>query len=338
MAGKKGKHQKKRRNNNRRRRRPGKVGNPSVGRLIAKGVKSLVSSVPVIGGVLENVADFAFKAFGITKVKSVVSTTNKVLHYSFNEAEVQNTAVCARFHVTPASIVVGSRSCIQIDMGRKVMTQYRDGRVVSITIKIQPINPMGKRGGDWSLAIQPFFDATDAEGAGFKDTWYPTEQGMHHMYLSSTGPASQPLMLTYRPKITDGRAFTFMPLDKPFAEVVIRWEQPIRSAYGAFTAEEFACETIVSGSVEMRTSPSMASTNSGGYTFDTTVVDKLRSVAAFVYSDADNKAYAIRKDETFKCVEGDSSCKITGWASDQRGFTHREKGLEDPFEVLTMET
>lgn len=274
---------------------------PALGKLIAKGVKSLVSSVPVIGSVLDSVADFAFKAFGIT---------NSTLERAFDAVQVDHTALVARFHITPACLLVGSRNCIQIDMGRKVMTQYRDGRVINVTVKVQPINPVSKRNGDWSLALQPFFASEDRGAAGLSSTWNPTEQGMHHMYLSVSGPASQPLTLTYSPKMADGLAYHFMPLDSTFAEVVIRWEQPIRSTYATPSADDFACETIISGTLEQRLSAAMPPNNSGGYTITTTVVDVIKPVGMFIKSIPMNTTF--QTFSSVKCEDREKFCLVSG--------------------------
>lgn len=310
------------------RRRPRRVNRtmqaqPSIGRLIAKGVKSLVSSVPVVGDVLKDVLDFGFKAFGVTNLRA--SSSGQLI-----AAEVANTALVARFHITPACLLVGSRNCVQVDMGRKVMTQYHDGRVKSLSVRIQPTNTLASRSGDWSLAIQPFFTVEDRNAAGLAlSKWHPTEQGMHHMYLSTSGPASKPLQITYRPRISDGLAFGFMPLDSTYAEVVVRWEKPIRDVYSSFSANDFACETIISGSLEQRTSASMPPTNAGGYQFDTTVIDVLQEVGMFVFSRPDKKSYILARRGLI-CQEREKNCLVTGTITDGRS-------LGESFETLELE-
>lgn len=276
------------------------VGRPSIGKLVATGVKSLLSSVPAVGSVLSEIADFGFKALG-------VATSVSVSGSKFSASEVRFINLCARFDVRRSILLVGSRSCIQADSDRKVYSQYTDGRVVKMTIKILPINISEQRSGDWSLSFQPFFSPDDYKSPALDNASMPSAQGMKHMYLSTTGSASQPLTLQFVPNIHDGAAFQFASLDDPIGQVAIRFDQPVRATYGQFTANDFACQVIISGSMDLRTSGATCSTGTSVKTFNVTVDDKLKDVASVVHhlTAGASQFHILKDDGSYACVDGE---------------------------------
>lgn len=312
-------------------RRPRSSGKPSPGQLIAKGVKSLVSSVPTIGPIIANVADFAFRAIGLAS--SVSEESGQVL------AEVENFMLAARFHVRLSSLLCGSRSCVQVDQGRQVLCEYLDGRVIQITIRVLPTNPSAKRLGEWCLTFQPFFSDGDETSAGFapqlQGTVFPMWQEQRRAFLSVVGPADKPLVLRYRPRVTDGRAFGFQHLAAMFGEVSIMYRSFARTNKEAISVDEFSCETVVEGILECRTTPSAgtgtiiqqgtnASLVQGAYLYDVTVDDRLGGVKYMILEPG---SFHVLTEHTERVV--DDRCIVKGTC-----VTH---GRRDSFEIVKMD-
>lgn len=221
---------------------------PSVAKVIARGVKELVSSIPVMGNTLGSLADVAFKAFGLSQTDMSSAVTGTKLSVISTDV----TRLYSRFLIYPAALLVGSKAALPSDTNRAVTTPYCDGRVISLTVTIRPTNAVLQRQGEWHLSIQPYFNVTDEVNLTNKVA--PWEEQMRRCYLSTSGPASQPLALTYRPRVQDGRAFQYNRLDTAFAEITILFTQYVRDSYAHFSAQEFAPEILVSGQVEMRAS------------------------------------------------------------------------------------
>lgn len=279
-------------NKNRRRR----ARNVTIGNIVASGAKTLISSIPVIGDVLKNILDFRFKNYNLT------STDYPFLKLgdTFKLEEKQTlTSLTAKFSVYPVAILCGSRGCIMKN-DKTIISQYLDGRISSITIKIIPSGSYKDRAGDWHLGFQPFFNEQDLNTADIKDTSASTELGIHHMFLSTSGPANRTLSLTYRPRVVDGRAFQFIPLNQPYGMVSIRYDHYNRASYVAdISPEEFACDTKISGTVITRMTGPQAS---GVHEFSVFVDDKYKGVDSFVRT-PNGTVITLSNEEVF--IEGE---------------------------------
>lgn len=201
-----------------------------------------------MGNTLGSLADVAFKAFGLTQT----DMSSAVPGTKLSVISTDVTRLYSRFLVYPAALLVGSKAALPSDTNRAVTTPYCDGRVISLTVTIRPTNAVLQRQGEWHLSIQPYFNVTDE--ATITNEVAPWEEQMRRCYLSTTGPASQPLALTYRPRIQDGRAYQYNKMDTAFAEITILFTQYVRDNYAHFSAQDFAPEILISGQVEMRAS------------------------------------------------------------------------------------
>lgn len=248
---------------------------PSIARVVARGVKELVSSIPVMGNTLGSLADLAFKAFGLTQTDMTTAKPGQKLSIIATDV----TRLYARFLIYPVALLVGSRVTLPSDTNRAITTPYCDGRVISLTVTIRPTNAVLQRQGEWHMSIQPYFNVTDEKYLTSPYKSAPYEEAMRRCYLSTSGPASQPLALTYRPRVQDGRAYQYNRLDTAFAEITILFTQYVRDNYAHFSAQEFAPEILVSGQVEMRAADPGGSYHSTadqpalGFTFTTMVRD-----------------------------------------------------------------
>lgn len=156
---------------------------PSIARVIARGVKELVSGTPIIGGVLGSLADFVFKAVGVSQ-----TDMSKYAIGTPVSADVSITRLYSRFQIYPVALLVGSRAALPTDTNRAVTTPYLDGRVISMTVTIRPENAVLYRQGEWHLSIQPYFNVTDdPDQGGIASQKPPYEEAMRRCYLSTTG-------------------------------------------------------------------------------------------------------------------------------------------------------
>lgn len=283
-----------------------------LGRIITKGVKSLVASIPVVGDVLKDIADVAFKHVGLT---SVTRTPN--IDEVF-KGDVHQCSLVSRFHITPATIVACSSGAIQMDDGRTFMTQYAEGRLINLTIRINPCGVMGKMQGDWHLGFQPFYDIDTEFEPGIKeDGWLPSEQGIHRAFRSTTAPAHKPLQITYQPTVRDGKAYTYQDLDSEIGEVSIRYDSYGRDDFSEFKPSDISFDIKISGSVELRVTAmglhpdASKPAGSGGYVHSATVHDKLKNVKAFVVSPK-HWVLAIKDDAKYVCTSADGKCSLEG--------------------------
>jgi len=174
----------------------------------------LHQSVPYAGATLANVADFAFKALELTAPATLKSATA-------NDADASIIALVARFEIRVSSLIVGSRDVIQRNMHDTILSQYLNGRVISLTITADPVNEASSRQGSWTMSFQPYFNTSDTTRNGFTESWLPVENNMMHQYKCVTGSASRKLVLTYVPRVHDGNAATFLNLDSVYGEVCI---------------------------------------------------------------------------------------------------------------------
>lgn len=180
------------------------------------------------------------------------------------------------------------------------------------------------------MSFQPFFALGDSKTPGFKETWMPTDQGMKHAYLSTTNTVNRPLVLTYKPRVADGIAYSFQSLDSIFREVAIVFKDPNRDVYSSFKPSEFNCQVVMTGKVELRVPPTMPPSDTGGYSFNTTIVDPLSNVGMFVLvKTPDSIAPKVLNVGAtgFKCVDNERTCKITG---------NIFRGLEEEFERIDL--
>lgn len=259
--------------------------NSNIGKLIGTGIKSLISSIPMVGPVLSDIADFAFKSIAVTKDNLKIGDVVK-------PDDLKHCCLAASFLIKPSAILCGSRACVT-DLNKRIISEYIDGRVISMTITVFPSGAFGQRNGDWHLGFHPLFNESDIDSKDFKDPSQPTEQGIHHMYMSTSGPAHKSLSLTYRPKIHDGRAFQFVNLDKPYGMIAIRFDNYDRSVYSEFTPDQFSCDTRVTGKIEVR---STGPQKSGVHYYTDFVTDKIESVEGWI-NRSDGTQYTLTRNK-----------------------------------------
>lgn len=293
-----------------RRRRTNK--SSGLGRIITKGVKSLVASIPVVGGVLKDIADIAFKQVGLT-----TATSTPTVKGDF-KSDVRQCSLVSRFHITPAAIVAGSSGAIQMDDGRTFMTQYAEGRVMNLTIRVNPSGAFGSMKGDWHMGFQPFYDINTIYEPGIKEmNWLPSEQGIHRAYISTTAPAHKPLQISYQPSVRDGDAYQFQDLGSEYGEISIRYDSYARDEFSDFKPSDISFDIKISGTVELRVTAmglhpdANKPSGSGGYVHTTTVKDMLTGVKAFVVNPT-KWILSLADDEKYSCKSANGLCAVTG--------------------------
>lgn len=291
--GRKKRNAKPRKQANRRRRRPTRRVEKSqgLGTAIATGVRNLISYLPG-SSVIAPIADFALKAFGFTRV---IVENNGVY-----TADTSICAVCTRFCVNYVNILVGSRNVVRdtiLTNGStrpRILSPWLEARLIEVSISIAPVNVASKRAGQWALGFKPFLSDID-HATEMKDTSSVGRIGMTGYPLYTTGPASKPLKVTYRPRVVDGHCYFFHPLDTPFGCVAIRYDAYNRDSFDGFTAEEMAMDCVVSGRLELRSRTSSDSIRPEQRYIDT-LDTPLKDIHMFIENLSDGTIHAIERD------------------------------------------
>lgn len=317
MARRRGKRNKRanpRRRGGIRRRRPRVRGAPQqstgLGRAIATGVKSLVSGVPTLGPILGKTADFFFKAIGL--VSSDVQPGQRTIN------DVAVNALQANIGISVASLIMGSKLCIQIPspQQRAVKVNYHEARVIELTIEVIPNNPIQKRAGELTLTFQPFFTEDDlkAGGASPYDKSPIYQESLRRQFLNTSGPADRILSVTYRPRPADGLAYQYRCLWDTennrdlIGQCCIFYRNVARDTQADFTPSEFHCQVVVSGKFETRASPSSARE----LTLNRAVQDTLATIGMYIITP--NRLLYCKNDASYQCkVSNDGTkCVVSG--------------------------
>lgn len=211
------------------------------GGLIARGVRTLLSVLP--GSKLTTgIADFVFKSLGYsTKIAMCGSEV---------DAEFQATGLCALFHLALKDLLVDSYTHGTRTATAGWTTNYTNGRLLAVTIRVIPQAPTGQSRGQLALGFLPFRDDKDRK-------YYDSNAaGMRYDQLkvmpgAKSGRANRPLQITFRPTVRDGRLYINMNMLDEIGAVAIAFDQTNRNAYGAFGMDEFSCTVLVSGIVRL---------------------------------------------------------------------------------------
>lgn len=273
----------------------------SFGRAFATGVRTLVSCLPGSTALLP-VTDFVLKAIGLTMVKP----QNGFF------ADVQNTALGAKFTIGYLNILAGTKNVVNkgrtpASQGNRQMftTPFLDARLIEVVISVSPVNVIGKRSGDWTIAFYPFYTLDDMNQ--FKgDKKIPDRTGIERAPIIATGSASQPLSLKYSPKITDGEIFKFHPINDTFGGICIRFNDMNRSTYSEFNGEDFAMDMVLKGRVELRTINPDALDN---YSYTDAISDVLQSMTHQILHVPTDTWYFVKANEI---VEKNKASQIRG--------------------------
>lgn len=299
MARRKGRAKAKGRKGRRGRRVAGGTGpraSRGIGSLIASGVKNILSYLPG-APLLQNIADFGFKALGITKAELAVNQSYTNVSTSFY-------GMGARFCINCVPLLLGSSvGCRGVNTTGKpiVRVDFSDVRVAELIIRLNPLGEQAKRGGEWSLGWSPYYDREDhlRMMAGKASVHVPSDVDVSIAPYMVQGPANRPLVLRWRPRPHDSFANDFHPLPIQQREswlsaatwlgcVSINFLEANRVVYTPMTAADFSASVLISGKFETRrgddTSLSSSAGVHGGQEFSMSdgVLDCLRTTACSV--------------------------------------------------------
>lgn len=296
--------------------------------MIARSVKTLVSSIPSVGSTLGLIADFAFKALGFSQTIAVDQKAHTI-----GATDTEHYQLAARFQIRVLALLENSSSVIPASISpffSSFYSAYRDGRVRSLTIRAMPTGPLANRAGDWSLAFSPFFHDLDAGNDAISGKHLPSWVMMKRAAAYAYGPASKPLIIRFRPQLSDGRPSQFLPLDGTYGVVTIMVRLLGRDSKDEIKASEFTCETVVEGVVELRSA--LVSNDAGsdvGGAFKYTVypvIDSLANVGGAVYHTKTKTLYELKSDG-YLCTPGETGCFVSGQIS--RTVKYELGALED---------
>lgn len=275
-------------------------GTSSVGRMFATGVRNVISLLPG-SSVLSPIADIILKTVGLAtdvqEDRTRVSGTTSMY------------GLATKFAICPAHIMVASKvgwKSRPVDYTTVVHTEFREARIVEIEVSVEPANQISSRTGEWILSLYPFYDESDHDMFQ-ADTSIPDRVLLHQAPFSTTGSASLPLALKFRPRVTDGFAFHFNKPTITRLGVVVRYEDYNRENYVDFKSDEFGVSLVLKGKVELRSAQANVKDN-----FYTGKINDLLATVGHQFTFG-NKTYVIASSD-FKCTptKDGKSCKVSG--------------------------
>lgn len=302
--------------------RAGPRASRGLGSLVASGVKNILSYLPG-APLLQGIADFGFKAIGLTS--STLKVADKV-----ENVPVSFYGMGARFCINCIPLLLGSSvGCRGTSTTGKpfVTVDFSDVRVSELTIRLNPLGEQAKRGGEWSLGWSPYYDREDHRRmmAGKASVTVPSDVDVSIMPYMVQGPASRPLVIRWRPKPHDSFANDFHPLPIRQREswessaswlgcVTINFLEANRVVYTPMTAADFSASVLISGRFETRRGDDTSITvkgSTGGqdFTMGNGVLDCLGNTACSVYH---KTGYASLVDATISATTDGASSLVSG--------------------------
>lgn len=275
------------------------------GSLVANGARTLISTIPGVGSFLDKIADFAFKAIGLTS--SLSTETTKLA-----AAETNLVGLSAEI-IIPISTVWSNSNLATIDDGSNlyrptVTSQYNSVRLLEVGFKLIPASKLQDRQGEWAMCFIPFRSANDL--IEFKNSDHknviPSYNAVSRKAGAVFGSGANPLQLVYHPR---GNVYLqqFHTEDTFFGVLMIGYQDTLRDRPIAFTAAEVAPEVIVTGKVMAGNQ-----TSSGVEIIATGIWDNLSANAMAIVNQESGYTAALISDADFKCKEDGKKCLVTG--------------------------
>lgn len=294
------------------RRRPGNgrsaTKRMSVPSFIFEGAKTLVGSIPGIGPLLANIADFGFKALGITKTP-IFSATQ-----SFAAEETEVFGLGADMVLPMATPWKNSELCTVQASSSALLPTYQSAfttvKLVNIQIKLLPSSKVSDRQGEWAMVFVPFLGPEDIleHKIQARTGDVPTFNGVCRSPGAVYGSASRPLVLNYSTR-SNAYLQMFHSEDTFIGALRIAYQDTLRDRFIGFTASEVAPEVQISGHM---IPGNMART--GMHTIQHRPWDNIQSTAMSLVSGNGHRVISLQKDANFKCIENGTNCKVTGQA------------------------
>jgi hypothetical protein len=278
--------------------------NPFTG-LLVTGIRSLVAALP-LSTFLTPITDLILSSIGIAPKNSPVETNGITafdgvsIYGMCGMVMIKYTNILIRSSMAAVNTTKGSRSWVD--------TPYTDAKLVSITITITPDNKVQNRSGRWGIVFLPFREKNDEKT--IQNDYRPlTLSQLQQMAGSVSGPADKTLRLTFSPRPEDGLIYQYNPMDTWFGAIVIAFSENIRLNYHEFTADDFAPDITVRGSLKLR-QPHFGSPTVG-YQDNTWSPN----YPMMVYGETNKKIYSYKDTAQYSCKHSESSpgqCKVTG--------------------------
>lgn len=255
---------------------------PSIGRLAAYGVRSVLGMLPG-APFTTKLADFVFKSLGVSKSVNVDIKSSKI---TADQTFIVSTATS--FVITPGNILASTKLMYNSDDGHKC-SRYSASRVLSLTVSVSPDNIVSQQAGEIVLGLSPFWeiDTTSTNGR------YPTAEGVSGMYLSIRSPATKPVSLTFRPRPSDGRTYQYMDHGERFAWVQFIYLKENRTSYSEFNADEVSFKIAISGRLETRSGNNSSGSTHGNNITDT-IEDLLQHTGMAIEDATTKRIYQLR--------------------------------------------
>lgn len=247
---------------------------PKSGNLIVRGLRTILGRIP--GGTeIASLFDFVFKTFAVGEALPTQQSGNVYV------GDASAIGMSAQFAFNMVNII--SKTNVSFPSSNSIVnpnmsTEFREGRIVEIEVVVVPTGITSKRNGDWAIGLQPYYSIDDATKY-VTVTNQPTFADIRRMPVNVYGPADKQLRLRYVVKPSDGFMYQYHTLDTHLGFISIAFTNPNRTGYGNFTAEEFSCQTMLSGRVQL----SSGQPNREGHTYQDTVEDQLKTISGTIH-------------------------------------------------------
>lgn len=270
--------------------------------LAVTGIRSLVAALPG-STFLTPIVDLFFTSIGLTE---------KLISSSGNATSTEETAfygLCGMTAICYANILARvSSTARNITKGPKLQfdTPYTDAKLEHVQITVLPDTKIQTRSGRWACAFVPFRNEHDAQE--IIEQYKPMTLAMIQSLAGSvTSSADKPLVLRFKPRAEDGYIFQYNSISAYFGVVILGYSEELRTSYHEFTADDFAPNMTMKGTLKLR-QPRMDGSVTGYE--DATHIFQSKPRAS-VYS-VKSKRWMHYAHEDFKCTETEKNCTATG--------------------------
>lgn len=227
--------------------------------------RTLISFLPG-NSVIQTIADFGFKALGVTDAVSSVNENGQIK----NVADVQVIGTCAMFDIDTSDVLAFTNRITPDFQKKEFFTPITAVKMRFINFKVINTTPSSTKQGQWAAAFIPYKNSLSS-GIWNGHNKIFTFQKICQLPGARIGNASQPLFLRYAFKNPNDYGTRVQTLSSAFGRIVIGFEDYQRKSYKALDASEFQCSVEITGSMKAWQGLPLGEKLKAGYK----IVDKL---------------------------------------------------------------
>jgi len=274
--------------------------------LVVTGVRALIAALPG-STFLSPIADIVFTSLGMSEKKTSTSALlteiDKVAYNGMSGMTlIHYVNILARTPNAVLDLTKGETPWLN--------TPFVDAKLESVTITAAPDSIRSKRSGRWAIGFFPFRNRDDKKEM-FNNYRPISLSQLERMAGTVVGPADRPLSLSFRPRPVDGLAYQYNQISESFGMLVVAYSEDIRTSYHEFTADDWAPNLVVRGSLSLR-QPFMAG-GSLGFADQTEKLPVPFRASIRAVNEVAGKRILDFSSTSWKCTKNDDgTCKVSG--------------------------